>query len=360
MRKRCVLIGLALVLFSVSGTVVNAADQPAATFTGSWTEDLAGVYQPVVIKQEVVKLREFGAGGAQAGFYLNVMQDCWTTDEEEVYLDPEMENYLLFPDNVVFVWKHKIFEGCSNYIASIVGLPCENGKPPVIGRVAWIIQNIPFGDIQPGAEYLFWVQAGGLPEGTWDWFVVTECHDTNGSITPPLKDGDIDDVIGANLGKMTYPPLVYGPEPVEVLDPHPGGLPPGRLPGEEGSCRCWCFTVEAEPQCPSIVGTWDLTFDWWCDSLEIRTIWIQFNSDGTFDDEEYNSGTWTQNGCDVDWYYDNQTHYWGVETYDGMYMEGDMLTTSGMDGCWWADRTSRKAPSKLNRKGITAAGEKVK
>jgi hypothetical protein len=110
-----------------------------------------------------------------------------------------------------------------------------------MGRVDWVVPNISFGDLEPG-EWMFTVHVRGIPEGTWDWFVVTECNDTNGTI-PPTKDGNIDDVIGANLGTMTYPPLVYGPEPVGVLDPDLGGYPPGRLPGEGGNCRCWCFTV---------------------------------------------------------------------------------------------------------------------
>lgn len=339
------------------GIALKAADQQAPVKTAtSWLDNLQDAENLTVVDKQIVLSKKFDIGGDQRGFYVNVMQDCWTTDIEEVDIDPELENYILNPDNIVFVWKHKIFEGCENYIATIVGLPCEDGKPPIIGRIAWIVPNIEFGYIQPGAEYLIWVSVTGMPEGTWDWFVVSECNDTNGAITPPLKDGDIDDVIGANLGLVTYMPLVYGPEPIEVLDPDPGGFPPGRLPGEEGSCRCWCFTVEAVPECPSVVGTWDLYYDWDCDGT-YGTTWMEFFSDGTWENGEGYVGTWLQDGCNIDWWFESGTHYWGVMELDGMYMEGDMLSYGGLEGCWWADRTAGRTSNPRGDDSFRSSGD---
>ena len=180
------------------------------------------------------------APNTQGSAYVNVLQDCWTT--EEFTADPELEQYLFDANHFIgFIWKHKIFEPCENYMATIVGTPCREGKPPI--KVAWMIRNIQFGPIPPGMEYLFGIMVPpAIAPGDYDWFIVTECNDTNG-IIPPNPDGDIDDVIGANLG-LLRPPVVYGSEPVEILDPDPGGWPPGRRPGEEGSTRCWCFRVQ--------------------------------------------------------------------------------------------------------------------
>jgi hypothetical protein len=356
--------GLAIVLAVFTAGTLTPADQPASP-TAFWTE---GGPEPAEFSAGdygVVKVRDLPVPEGTNGFYLNVMQDCWTTDIEEVMLDPELENYLLTPDNVVFVWKHKIFEPCENYIATVVGLPCEDGKPPIIRRIAWVVPDFQFGFIEPGAEYLFWLMVPGIPVGNWDWFVVTECNDTNGMITPPLKDGDIDDVIGANLGVVTYPPLVYGPEPAEVLDPDPGGFPPGRRPGEEGSCRCWCFTVEETPQCPSMEGTWDLYFNWFeepgevCeDSLGIGLAGITFFADGTFTTTDGGSGTWTQDNCDVDWVFDNSTHYWGVMTTDGSFMEGEMLSLYDQEGCWWGYRNKGTFGGPQRSEPFTASGNR--
>lgn len=359
MTRKFVIAGLMLILALSLGIVLKASDKPATQPAVTAFEAYEGVLQLKPNDVIVKKGKKFKVGGAQTGFYLNVMQDCWTTDIDEFFFDPEMENYILTPDNIVFVWKHKIFEGCGNYLATIVGLPCEDGKPSVAGRVAWVIPNIQLGYIDPGYEYIFGIPVSGIPEGHWDWFIVTECNDTNGAITPPLKDGDIDDVIGANLGVISYPPMVYGPEPVEVLDPHPGGFPPGRLPGEEGACRCWCFMVEAEPQCPSMEGIWDLAYDWDCDgSWEYG--WIEFYANGTFEDEFYTTGTWTQNGCDVDWVYDNSTHYWGVMVLDGSFMSGDMLGFSGRDGCWEANATDGKVSKRSGNETSSPSGKLLK
>jgi hypothetical protein len=117
--------------------------------------------------------------------------------------------------------------------------------------------------------------------------------------------------------------------------------------------------VEAEPQCPSMVGTWDLAYDWDCDG-SWEYAWIEFFSDGTFEDEFYAGGTWTQNGCDVDWVYDNGTHYWGLMTLDGTYMSGDMLDFNGRDGCWTADVTAGKVSKRSGDETSSASGMPLK
>jgi hypothetical protein len=179
------------------------------------------------------------------GYYLNVLQDCWTTDEEEWYMDPEMELYQ-FPQNhpVIHVWKHKIFEYCSHYLATIVWTYCKDGKPKLSGNIFGMIRDIEVDIGEPG-ELILSAFVSGFPPGSYDWFIVTECDDTNGSIALP-NDGDIDDILGANLGLPPNNPIgpcMMGPEPVRLLDPDPGGFPPGRWTGEEGATRCWCFEV---------------------------------------------------------------------------------------------------------------------
>lgn len=181
------------------------------------------------------------------GYEINVLQDCWTTNRLDWGQNPELESYLIHPDSVVFVWKHKLIRACDNYVATIVLLPCEDGKPRIGGRIVHTEADLVYGPRNPEAEIImFHIPSDSIPVGTYDWFIVTECNDTNNRIGV-RPDGDVDDVIGANLGLPPvnpYGPLVYGPEPNEVLDPNLGAAIPGRRPGEEGSSRCWCFTVE--------------------------------------------------------------------------------------------------------------------
>ena len=161
--------------------------------------------------------------------------------------DEELESYEI-PQQMLmaFVWKHKIFQECTRYLATIVGLPCEDGKVPIkMSKIQFMYPDIPFGIIRPGYEYILWVIMPPPVPGEYDWFVVTETDDTN-SIIPPKPDGDIDDICGANLGlppENPIGPLVFGPEPNFLLDPDPGGNPPGRRPGENGVTRGWCFRV---------------------------------------------------------------------------------------------------------------------
>jgi hypothetical protein len=355
MLKKHFTVSLMLVLALGFGMSLNAADQPAAQTAVAWENNQGDIIELEVISQRVEQGKKFNIGD-QTGYYLNVMQDCWTTDIEELEIDIEMENYILTPNDVVFVWKHKIFQPCESYVATVVGLACEPGKPPVIGRVRWVVPNVQFGFIEPGFEYLFSLTVTGMPVGTWDWFVVTECNDTNGVITPPLKDGDIDDHIGANLGLVTFPPVVYGPEPIELLDPDPGGFPPGRMAGEEGATRCWCFTVEDIPECPPLTGDWIIYYDWNCDG-SFNSHNMTFYADGTWSSSEGYTGTWAQDGCNIDWWYTSGTHYWGVMTLDGLYMDGDMLSSGGLSGCWWADRTGSNAPRAGGDESFTSSGE---
>jgi len=80
-----------------------------------------------------------------------------------------------------------------------------------------------------------------FPPGRYDWAVFVECDDTDGFIG---LDSDIDDACGINMGLVLGGPLVLGPEPIEFFDPDPGGSPPGRGPGDEGTTRPWCFSVD--------------------------------------------------------------------------------------------------------------------
>jgi len=238
---------IVIVLVSAFSAALKADDTPASQPAVSLLGDMSKIHHPTVMDFGYVKAGDLKVQDGERGDYINVLQDCWTTDRDELALDIEMENYVLTSNDVVFVWKHKIFEFCQNYVVLIAGTPCQDGKPTLIGNVRWLFQ-VPFGSIDQGQEYIFYIIASNVLQGEWDWFVVTECNDTTGVIYPPLSDGDVDDVIGANLGMVTYMPLVYGPEPIEVLDPDPGGLPPGRRPGEEGATRCWCFNVTPPPE----------------------------------------------------------------------------------------------------------------
>ena len=192
--------------------------------------------------------------GAPAPAPVNVLQDCWTTDLDD---DPDKEKELYTfttADSIEFVWKQKLLLTCTDYKATILGFDCVDGKRSVFGHPGrFLFANIPFAGGNPidpdpsNPERIFSFSAtpGSISPGTYDWILVTECNDTNGTVG---LDGDIDDQCGINMGKApTVPgkPLVLGPEPIELLDPDPGGSPPGRVPGDEGTTRGWCFRVTA-------------------------------------------------------------------------------------------------------------------
>ena len=176
---------------------------------------------------------------------VNVLQDCWTN---RFTANLETENYLFAAGGpVTFVWKHKIMLPCVNYVASIFGFRCQKGKPKPT-PATFQFQNIKFGPINPNPQNpeLLFSFTGPVPPGMHDWILLVECNDSgNGIALAP--DGDIDDECGINLGKPPDNPLgvvLFGPEPLEFLDPDPGGAPPGRAAGDEGVMRPWCFVQQ--------------------------------------------------------------------------------------------------------------------
>ena len=181
---------------------------------------------------------------------VNVLQDCWTTNLT-LDPDPELELYTFTTaDSIDFIWKQKLQETCSAYLASIWVFQCLPGKP-LPGPIVQVFHDIDFGqqDPVPGTPeplLSFSAPPGSIPPGRYDWALVTECDDTNGRIAgAPVPDSDIDDSCGVNVGVLpVFPgPVMLGPEPVELFDADPGGSPPGRGPGEEGTTRPWCFDV---------------------------------------------------------------------------------------------------------------------
>ncbi|MAE69274.1 MAG: hypothetical protein CME06_02265 [Gemmatimonadetes bacterium] len=192
-------------------------------------------------------------GIANAQFPVTVLQDCWTT-KIEALPDPEYEDYLFFGFNepITFVWKHKIMpaDACSSYVASIFVLRCIDGKP----KPTDIVMQFPDlrdeivrweGDpTNPEILFSYTAPPGSIPPGYYDWAMIVECNDSGNGI-PLGPDGDIDDECGVNVGvpPIFAGPVIFGPEPAEFFDPDPGGFPPGRSPGEEGTTRPWCFQV---------------------------------------------------------------------------------------------------------------------
>ena len=198
---------------------------------------------------------------------VNVLQDCWTTNLT-LDPDPELELYTFTTtDPIDFIWKHKILETCSAYLASIWVFECLPGKP-IPGPIVQVFHDISLGqqDPIPGTPeplLSFSAPPGSIPPGRYDWALITECDDTNGRIAgAPVPDSDIDDSCGVNVGILpVFPgPVMLGPEPVELFDADPGGSPPGRGPGEEGTTRPWCFDV-VEPPPPKIVFVTSQTFN---------------------------------------------------------------------------------------------------
>ncbi len=183
---------------------------------------------------------------------VNVLQDCWTT---ALSVDPDAELELYEFDtatDINLIWKYKLLATCSAYAYKIFFWDCEDGKPKTAGNPpVHVVPFILLGPISPVPgipELLFahTIPAGTLPLGSYDWAIAIECDDTTGAVT---TDGDVDDICGGNLGLLPIfdGPVILGPEPIRALDPDPGGSPPGRGPGEDGSTRPWCFDVVLPP-----------------------------------------------------------------------------------------------------------------
>ncbi len=211
------------------------------------------LYLTVLVIGTLVSVTAAWAGTPPPPADVNVLQDCWTTNLE-ADPDPERELYTFAADDdIAFIWKQKLLVACSSYVARIVGYDCVDGEPGVNREVKFSFTEV-FGPMSPIPgipEPLFpiFAPAGSIPPGRYDWVLLVECDDTNGRVK---RDGDLDDECGINVGrKPVVPdgPLIFGPEPIEIFDPDPGGSPPGRGPGEEGTTRPWCFEV-AEPPPP--------------------------------------------------------------------------------------------------------------
>ena len=182
---------------------------------------------------------------------VNLLQDCWTTSLA-LDPDPELELYDFdgSTDFIDFLWKHKIIAGCSAYVARIYIWQCRDGKQAIFGEpIVFATANIPFGPVSPipGIPEIIFppvtLTPGTLPPGRYDWAIGTECDDTDGGLS---RDGDIEDTCGLNLGlppAVTPPVPLLGPDPIQIWDADPGGAPPGRGPGENGTTRPWCFQV---------------------------------------------------------------------------------------------------------------------
>jgi len=110
-----------------------------------------------------------------------------------------------------------------------------------------------------------------------------------------------------------------------------GELEPGFDLGPDDDCGC--IAVVEGSECPPVVGEWILNYYW-----GNGTCTITFYEDGSFYSSGGYWGTWVQDGCDVEWFYDIGTHYWGVMDPGGNYMEGEMLSYSGTPGTWDATR----------------------
>src|SRR5262245_27971454 len=211
-------------------------DPLAAIWLSAWAR---GCYAPSAFPEKETAMRQLVAwcaalsiavimaAPAAAQVPVNVTQDCWTNRPGT---PPEIETYCFAPQTpVTFIWKQKLMLTCSSYRAEVWIQPCANGKPPLQNPVQ-VCKMGPFG-IPPNPNMKERLvrclsQPGAIPPGVWDWFVMTECNDTNGGIGLG-PDGDIDDECGINAGFALGGPLVLGPEPAELWDADPG-VPPCR------------------------------------------------------------------------------------------------------------------------------------
>jgi hypothetical protein len=92
---------------------------------------------------------------------------------------------------------------------------------------------------------------------------------------------------------------------------------------------------------PSVVGEWDLYYDWNCTGTYYGPATIIFQPDGSYyayEDGGEGYGTWTMSAKTLDFIYSGypNAHYTG--TTSSTHAEGTMSTDDGSRGCWYADK----------------------
>ena len=177
--------------------------------------------------------------GLRADDPVNTLQDCWTSN---VFI--ELEDYQFAPEElIIFSWGHRIERTCSSYSARLLIFACE-ADPKTAPEIALTVE-LGFGAIEPDPmsttrTFSKQFQLGDqLEPGLYDWGLLVECDDSGNGV-PFTPDGDFDDSCGLELGEVAR---AAGPQPLGPLDVSPGGDPPGRQPGENGTTRPWCFEV---------------------------------------------------------------------------------------------------------------------
>jgi hypothetical protein len=91
----------------------------------------------------------------------------------------------------------------------------------------------------------------------------------------------------------------------------------------------------------SLVGDWDLYYDWSCSETYNGPATFSFAGDGTYSATEFDSvgyGTWTVQGSSVDFIYNDYPNAHYVGTLSGARAEGTMSTSDGSNGCWYATK----------------------
>ncbi len=90
----------------------------------------------------------------------------------------------------------------------------------------------------------------------------------------------------------------------------------------------------------TIVGDWDIYYDWDCDGDYKGPVFITFLPNNTYmlsENSDTAYGTWWMVGRSIDFMFDESpnAHYTGTMDSSYTYMDGTMSTTDGSDGCWY-------------------------
>ena len=204
---------------------------------------------------------------------------------------------------------------------------------------------------------------GTFGQGYYDvvWFIVLGAGNLNLQVEDCCIMGDVMIGSGSLLigGPASYADWCISPEIIslDVGCPDfaigyllmayfdaPGGFPAGYY---------WRASMGGDYD---VVGTWELWYDWECDGDPGITV-TNIYADGTWNNDQLDTGTWTLFGDQFTQYYDMGTVYYGTVAPGGTYMSGTMETTFGRKGCWEADKTALASnPASQGDSGDTAAG----
>lgn len=96
--------------------------------------------------------------------------------------------------------------------------------------------------------------------------------------------------------------------------------------------------IDIAGYCPSIIGVWNMVWDYHCDDVGHRPTKVTFHSNSTGSFRGRNVGTWIQKNCSVEMTDKsmNPPVIWSGTMEDNYHLSGSYTNGNKINGCWTA------------------------